>query len=159
MTSEDILSMIALYTPVVQVVSLYAYYYRGEPPRILHPLREKTALRAWIDVLTQLGLIKERLETNENGKREMAGSVIKLLMPTALLSLLSTDLLAPLLFEMFPLLARFESVLFFFIQFIPAAYFFIIAQRDYLGPTPLEPLRHILPPKHRSSLIRHLEEL
>lgn len=83
----------------------------------------------------------------------------RLLMPTAMLSLLSAYLLAPLLLEMIPLLDRFESPLLFFIQLIPSTYFLLLAERDYLGPLPVGSERHILPPKQGSSLIRHLEEL
>jgi hypothetical protein len=138
MTPENILSIVTLHTPVIQAALLYAYYYRGEPLRILHPLREKTSRNAWIDVLTQLGLVKEKVKkTHQNRKRELAGSLIALMMPTTLLSLLSADLLGPFLLEIFPLLTKFESVLLFLIQLIPAAYFFILVQKNYLGPPKL----------------------
>lgn len=153
-------TIVALYTPLFQALGLYFFLYRGDLLRFRHPLREKRGLAAWVDVLTQLGLIKEKIDVS-GGRRKMVASrlVSRLLMPTAMLSLLSAYLLAPLLLEMIPLLARFESPLLFFIQLIPSTYFLLMSERDYLGPLPLGSERHILPPKHRSSLIRHLEEL
>ncbi len=151
---------VALYTPVFQAMALYLFLYRGDLLRFRHPLREKRGLAAWVDVLTQLGLINEKIEVS-GGRRGMVATrlVGRLLVPTAVLSLLGAYLLAPFLLETIPLLARFESPLLFFIQLIPSMYFLLLAQGDYLGPLPVSPERQILPPKHRSSLIRHLEEL
>jgi hypothetical protein len=151
----ELLTWLLAYTPFLQFFVIYGWFYRYEPSRLLRPPREKKGVQAWVNVFTQLGIIRETVKVHEENTapKNAAG----LLLPTVLLSLACAELLAPLLRIVIPALGRLSlPPLLLLLQFIPALYSLAYLRRRYLGPLPLRYLRSVIPLPRQSSLVRHL---
>ena len=129
-----------LYTPLLQLLVLYAILYRHELSRLAHPLKERTGTEAWADALQQLTLRAGELKKVPSSAAD----------PRAMKCLLKVVTPAALLGALCPLL--------FLLQFIPAAYFIVLLGRDYLGPPPIHHHRTTLPLPRMSSMVRWLGE-
>ncbi len=146
------LEAITLYAPVIQFFILYFYAYRHEPLRIFRPKRERTGLRAWVEVLSELGLVdkKELLSITEGSGT--ARFLTTLLAPAVIISALLS--LLELLMVAGSVIARFPLPVLFLLQFIPALLALVVLERR-IGPRPLPPYSTIIPDSHGSSLVRH----
>lgn len=147
--------LLATYAPVAQVAVLYAVLYRNDPLRFLHRSREMDGLRTWTAVLQQLGILEGPVKAGREIKTDVI-QALELVLPTALLSALSPLLFLPLLDAAFPFLLRFGTAPLFLLQFVPASYFLVLLQHNYLGPLPIHRHRTTLPLPRMSSMVRCL---
>jgi hypothetical protein len=146
--------VLLLYTPPAQFFILYGLLYRHEPSRFAHPLKEKTDISAWVEVLERLGLAKqgEKVRSSLRVKKYL----LEMVLPTALLATLGPELLMPLILALVRVPAGAFGPLLFLLQFIPASYFMIFLQRNYLGPRPIHRHRTTMPFPRMSSMVRCL---
>ena len=149
-----------LYTPLLQLLVLYAILYRHELSRLAHPLKERTGTEAWADALQQLALRAGELKkvpSSAAAPRAMK-CLLKVVTPAALLGALCPELFLPAILALVPALSIVKDSLLFLLQFIPAAYFIAFLRRDYLGPPPIHRHRTTLPLPRMSSMVRCLGE-
>ncbi len=149
------LEAIALLTPFIQFFIIYIFAYRHEPLRLFHPKTERTGLKTWVAVFSELRFaeMKELLSMSEGNKR--VRFVITLLVPTGAISVL-LSLFEPLV-VVGSVIAIFQPQLLFLLQFFPALLALVVLKR-HIGPRPLSPYSTIIPDSHGSSLVRHLGE-
>src|SRR5438876_6342322 len=87
-----------LYTPLLQLLVLYAMFYRHELSRLAHPLKERTGTAAWADALQQLALAwpgeLKKVPSSAADPRAM-NYLLKVVTPAALLGALSPGLFLP----------------------------------------------------------------
>jgi len=149
-----------LYTPVLQLLVLYAIFYRHELSRLAHPLKERTGTEAWADALQQLALARpgELKKVPSAADPRAMKYLHKVVTPAAVLGALCPELLLPAILALVPALSIVEGPLLFLLQFIPAPYSIVFLRRDYLWPPPLHRHRTTLPLPRMSSMVRWLGE-
>ncbi len=149
-----------LYTPLLQLLVLYAIFYRHELSRLAHPLKERTGTAAWADALQQLALPRPgelKMMPSAADPRAMK-YLLRVVAPAALLGALCPELFLPAILALVPALSIVKGPLLFLLQFIPAAYFIAFLRLDYLGPIPIPRHRATLPLPRMSSMVRCLGE-
>jgi len=149
-----------LYTPLLQLLVLYAIFYRHELSRLAHPLKERTGTEAWADALQQLALARpgELKNVPSSSDPKVMKYLIKVVTPAALLGALCPELFLPAILALVPALSIVKGPLLFLLQFIPAAYFIVFLRLDYLGPPPIHRHTTTLPLPRMSSMVRCLGE-
>lgn len=143
-----------LYTPLVQFLMLYALLYRHEPSRLAHPLKEKRGVKAWVEVLSRVGLVKQEVKVQPHTRRRRR--VLAMILPTVLLAMLCPVFFLPAALTLVPALTGLKDLVLFLLQYIPASYFLALLKRDYLGPIPIDRHRSTLPLPRTSSMVRCL---
>jgi hypothetical protein len=159
--SSSLISMspaeVLLYTPLVQFLMLYGVLYRHELSRLVHPLKEKTGVKAWGEAFEKLGLV-DHDEVEYPHDPRARKFVLEMVLPTALLSTLCPELFLQVILVLVPASEGAWGPLLFLLQFIPAAYFLAFLHRNYLGPLPIHRHRTTLPLPRMSSMVRCLRE-
>lgn len=122
---------------------------------IFRPNRERTGLKAWVEVLSQLGLADKKELLSISEESETVRFLVTLLVPAGLISAL-LSLFEPLLI-IGSVIAWLQLPVLFLLQFIPALLVLVVLERC-IGPKPLSPYNTIIPDSHGSSLVRHLGE-
>jgi hypothetical protein len=149
---------IGLYTPLFQILVLYALLYRHELSRLAHPLKERAGMKAWADALEQVGLARQDEMEEQTYLIVARKYLLETILPTALLAALCPELFQPAIVALVPPIARVQGPLLFLLQFVPASYFLALLQRNYLGPLPIHRHRTTLPLPRMSSMVRCLGE-
>src|SRR2546426_10485759 len=149
-----------LYTPLLQLLVLYAIFYRHELSRPAHPLKERTGTEVWADAFQQLALARpgELKKVPSAADPRPMKYLLKVVTPAALLGALCPGLFLPAILALVPTLSNVRGPLLFLLQFIPAAYFIAFLRRDYLGPPPIHRHTTSLPLPRVSSMVRCLGE-
>ena len=151
MSVADVLT----YTPLVQLLVLYVYFYQHDLGRVFHGRVQRDDRLAWWEAFSEIGLL------GDIGAKKPSGifvplKFLALLAVSALASLLLMPLV-PYLVLAIPVLSRFQALVLPLAQFIPAGIFLVGLGGLWLGPTPVGPHRHILPSGRTGSMVRHLE--
>jgi len=146
--------ILLLYTPLVQFFILYGLLYRHELSRLVHPLKERTGVSAWVEAFERLGLAKQH-ENAQSGPR-VRKYVLEMVLPAGLLATLGPELFMPLILALVPVPAAALGPMLFLLQFIPASYVTVFLCRNYFGPLPIHRHRTTLPFPRMSSMARCL---
>src|SRR2546428_7018255 len=121
-----------LYTPLLQLLVLYAIFYRHELSRLAHPMKERTGRGAWADALQQLALARlgnlKKVPSSAADPRAMK-CLLKVVTPAALPGALCPLLFLPAILALVPALSIDKGPLLFLLQFILAAYLIAFLSR------------------------------